>query len=60
MSCDAVERIEVETHSVACDGGGGVHGHPKVYLEMGADSEVQCPYCNCFYVLRKAATQDNG
>ena len=48
------ESIEVETKRVACDGGGGFLGHPKVYLEMGNVSEVICPYCSCHYVLVKA------
>lgn len=30
---------------VACDGGNGALGHPKVYLEFGQKTEVECPYC---------------
>ena len=45
------EDVEVETKRVACDGGGGSLGHPKVYLEMGNVSEVTCPYCSRHYVL---------
>lgn len=48
------ERIEVESHTVACDGGGGAMGHPKVYLEMGDDSEIQCPYCSRLFVLKRS------
>ncbi|GFZ83035.1 hypothetical protein RLOatenuis_3170 [Rickettsiales bacterium] len=35
---------EVENKSVSCDG--GELGHPRIYLEMGAESEIICPYCN--------------
>ncbi|MGB0922198.1 MAG: zinc-finger domain-containing protein [Alphaproteobacteria bacterium] len=42
---NAPEVIEVDGHKVACDGGGGPLGHPKVFLEMGDDNEVPCPYC---------------
>ena len=28
------ERIEVETDTVGCDGGGGPLGHPMVYLKI--------------------------
>ncbi len=46
------ETIEVDQTSVACDGGGGALGHPKVYLSLGADGEADCPYCDCRFVLR--------
>jgi len=36
---------ETETDEVACDGGGGSAGHPKVFLNLGADGRVDCPYC---------------
>ncbi len=49
------ERIETDTHSVACDGGGGALGHPKVFLEMGGDTEIQCPYCSRLFVLKKSS-----
>ncbi len=45
----APEVIEVEGHRVACDGGGGPLGHPKVFLEMGDDHQVACPYCGRLY-----------
>ncbi|MBT6093987.1 MAG: zinc-finger domain-containing protein [Rhodospirillaceae bacterium] len=52
----ADETIEVTTKRVACDGGGGALGHPKVYLEMGEHSEVTCPYCSRHYVLAEGAS----
>ncbi len=45
------ETIEVETAHVSCDGGGTL-GHPKVYLEMGAEAEVRCPYCDRLFALK--------
>ena len=36
----------VKSKKVSCDGGGGVLGHPKVYLEMGDQNEIICPYCS--------------
>ena len=26
------------------------HDHPHVYLDMGADSQILCPYCSTLYV----------
>lgn len=49
------ETIEVETHAVGCDGGGGALGHPLVYLTMGKTGTVDCPYCGRRYVLSEAA-----
>ena len=43
-------KIEVEGRSASCDGGGGALGHPKVYLEMGEATEVECPYCGRTFV----------
>ena len=55
MPIEAPEIIEVETTRVACDGGGGALGHPKVYLEMGDEDFVKCPYCDRRFVLKAKA-----
>jgi len=47
------ETITVDTDRVACDGGGGPLGHPKVYLNLGAEERVECPYCSRVFVLRE-------
>jgi uncharacterized Zn-finger protein len=52
---DAPEIIEVDDTRVACDGGGGALGHPKVYLEMGDETFVECGYCDRRFVLRAGA-----
>ncbi len=46
----AVETLVVEGHRVACDGGGGALGHPKVWYEMGDEGEVECLYCGRVYM----------
>jgi uncharacterized Zn-finger protein len=45
------EVIHVTDHRIACDGGGGALGHPRVFLEMGESTEVTCPYCDRLFVL---------
>ena len=47
----APETIVVRSGRVACDGVGGVLGHPRVWLEMGEASFVECPYCDRRFVL---------
>ncbi|MBA4808867.1 zinc-finger domain-containing protein [Brevundimonas sp.] len=45
------EEVVVSTKRVACDGGGGALGHPLVYMDMGQDDFVECPYCDRRFVL---------
>jgi uncharacterized Zn-finger protein len=52
MPVEAPEIIEVDTTRVACDGGDGMLGHPRVFLEMGDGGYVECPYCDRRFVLR--------
>ena len=55
MPVEAPEIIEVDDTRVACDGGGGTLGHPRVYLEMGVEKFVECGYCDRRFVLREGA-----
>ena len=50
------ETIEVTHDQVACDGGGGPLGHPKVYLHIDHDigDRITCPYCSRTYVQKSA------
>lgn len=54
------ETIQVEEKVVACDGGGGALGHPRVYLNMGDKTRVECPYCSRTYVLKEGAPAHAG
>ncbi len=45
------ETIGVTTPEVNCDGGVGPLGHPLVYLRIGAEGWVECPYCDRRFVL---------
>ncbi len=51
------EIIETDSKTVACDGGGGPLGHPRVYLNLGDDGKIECPYCSRLYVLRGKARE---
>jgi uncharacterized Zn-finger protein len=55
MSAEPVETVEVSTMSVACDGGPGAAGHPKVYLNLAKDGQIECPYCGKRFVLKAGA-----
>jgi uncharacterized Zn-finger protein len=47
------ETVTVDTITVACDGDGGVGGHPRVYLNLAPRGKIECPYCSRFFVLRR-------
>ncbi len=55
MPSPAPEILEVLTRRVSCDGIGGALGHPRVYLEMGDETFVECPYCDRRFVLQSGA-----
>ena len=43
--------IKVDSRSVACDGGAGQLGHPRVFLAIGDTNQVACPYCGQIFIL---------
>ena len=49
------EETYVDTKSVACDGGGGPLGHPRVWMAIDASGRIECPYCSRIFVYRKGA-----
>ena len=50
------EIIHVDDRTVACDGGDGALGHPRVFLRI-PEQDVLCPYCSRLYVLNAGAGQ---
>ncbi|MBB3173580.1 putative Zn-finger protein [Endobacter medicaginis] len=54
-----VERIVVHSRVVACDGGDGPLGHPRVWLRI-VGAQHFCPYCSRLYVLDPAAGADDA
>ena len=54
------DQIEVNTSTVGCDGGGGDMGHPMVYLKIGDEGGIVCPYCSRHFVLADDAPAAAG
>jgi len=51
MSIDAPETEIVSTTRIACDGGQGGLGHPRVWLMIPPDKGwVECGYCDKRYI----------
>ena len=60
MPVEVPETVETDQTRVACNGG-GAQGHPKVFLEMGDERFIECPYCDKRFVLKDgAASHKNG
>ena len=59
---DAVPSLTTQTifingRRVACNGVGGPLGHPQVWLTLGSNGQVTCPYCSRNFA---AAPQADG
>jgi uncharacterized Zn-finger protein len=46
-----VETIKVGVHELNCMGARAPFDHPHVYLDMGRDGQILCPYCSTLYVF---------
>ena len=42
--------VSADSDEVACDGGGGALGHPKVWYSFSGQNEVECGYCDRKFV----------
>lgn len=45
----------VDETIVSCDGCGSNAntGHPLIYLNLGDEGKIECPYCSCVFILNK-------
>jgi uncharacterized Zn-finger protein len=51
----------VDQFRIACDGGGGALGHPRVWLQIPKETGwVECPYCDCKIIHRDFAEATLG
>ena len=61
MTTDAPETRVVDQFRIACDGGGGALGHPRVWLQIPKETGgVECPYCDCKIIHRDFAEATLG
>ena len=45
-----VSTIRIGVSEFQCMGASPPHDHPHVYLDMGSDTQIICPYCSTLYV----------
>jgi len=59
MTTQAPETEVVDSFRIACDGGGGALGHPRVWLQIPPDlGYVECGYCDKKYIHKDFADDD--
>jgi uncharacterized Zn-finger protein len=52
------EKIYVGVKELQCMGARPPFDHPHVYLDMGVDSQILCPYCSTLYVFTDSLEAD--
>ena len=45
-----VDRIKIGVKEFQCMGAAPPQDHPHVYLDMGDEMQIVCPYCSTLYV----------
>ncbi len=48
------EVVHVDSKKVSCDGGKDASGHLLVYLNVGANDAIVCPYCSKYFTIKKS------
>eukprot|EP01134_Creolimax_fragrantissima_P000736 CFRG0736T1 len=47
-----IPPIECDGRIVACNGGGGALGHPKIFINLDNPEPARCTYCGVRYVQK--------
>ena len=50
--------LPISSSQVACDGGGGPLGHPKVYINLDDGETHVCIYCGLRYIFKPFLAKD--
>ena len=45
-----VEKIHIGVKEFQCMGARPPSDHPHIYLDMGSDDQIVCPYCSTLYM----------
>jgi uncharacterized Zn-finger protein len=48
---EGLARIDIGSKEFQCVGALPPFDHPHVYLDMGKDNDIVCPYCSTHYVF---------
>lgn len=53
-------KIEIGVREFECIGAKSPFDHPHVYLDMGQDKNIVCPYCSTLYVFNPELKSDES
>jgi len=48
---EGLARIEIGSKEFQCVGALPPFDHPHIYIDMGKESDIVCPYCSTLYVF---------
>ena len=57
---EGAEKIFVGVKELQCMGARPPYDHPHIYLDMGADDQILCPYCSTLYVYDSRLAPDES
>lgn len=49
-----VSTIRIGSRSFKCTGASHPYDHPHIFLDMGREDEIVCPYCSTLYKFDEA------
>ncbi len=55
-----VDKIEIGTKKFQCIGAKPPFDHPHIFLDMGDEKEIVCPYCSTLYRHNAALKSDES
>ncbi|HYH71411.1 MAG TPA: zinc-finger domain-containing protein [Methyloceanibacter sp.] len=55
-----VEQIRIGVKEFQCMGATPPFDHPHVYLDMGDETQLVCPYCSTLYVYEPSLRQSES
>ena len=53
-------KIEIGVKEFKCIGARAPFDHPHVYLDMGQDNEIICPYCSTLYKFNRSLKSEES
>jgi uncharacterized Zn-finger protein len=51
QNTDGHAKIDIPVKKFKCIGANPPHDHPHIYLDMGKNNNIVCPYCSTNYTL---------
>lgn len=55
-----LREIRIGVKEFECMGARPPHDHPHVYLDMGRETEIICPYCSTLYKFDEKLAADRS